>query len=473
MIRTTIVSLTAGALFLVSHSEAFHIQTQRTVYSTRPAQQWPLFDSSSGEEDEVPSMDWLTNSLAKEGGDKPEKMTSRDMTENPFVEEYDREGGLGDVPIPSTGVSVSDEMDKAQQDRFFSELVPIVKGMEPGVKAAQIVTTGTAGSFEPVRYLIGLGKETATKTSGGEDSKEEVECVSEGNSFVMVDVPPFSEKLAKEMIQFMGKGGRLDSIVLTCRDCIHYDEAPGVFAIRRADLVKWEKSFPNSAIVAYRLDIPRDCRESITQRLDGYGPFALDESEPGKSTFVETGRPLTREEWNPGMTQDIMDGNQTPPDDEEVVDEGVIETNEADDYSPAGIRRREEGKRLLAIFTPGRTYGSVSYIFPEVGLCASGFTIPVEDNRQDENLGMQSAGPAMDVRGFITTSKAGVSKLMESARHLTETYSDRFNVVLASRGDPLFLDGDDQERKQELSEILEQYEKVGQTYEQVGAFGSD
>ena len=41
----------------------------------------------------------------------------------------------------------------------------------------------------------------------------------------------------------------------------------------------WANAFPNLEVVAYRLDIPRDCRECVTQILDGYGPFALDNDE--------------------------------------------------------------------------------------------------------------------------------------------------------------------------------------------------
>ena len=93
----------------------------------------------------------------------------------------------------------------------------------------------------------------------------------------------------------------------------------------------------------------------------------------------------------------------------------------------------------------------------------SGYTIPIEDNRDQDN-----AGPALDFRGYITTSKAGMKKQMESARHLIETYSDRFNVILPSRADPLFLDGSVQDRRRILLQIVEQYEKIGNVYEQLG-----
>jgi hypothetical protein len=420
--------------------------------------------------DDVPSMDWLTNSLStrQEGQDDNDQQAGDMAAQSPYMEEHEGDGDLGDVPIPTTGISVSDEMGKTQQDRFFTELVPI-KGLDKGVRAAQIVTTATAGSFEPVRYMIGLSK----KVEEGADTADDKTTSKDDDDFVMMDAPPFSKQLKAEMQKYMGPKGRLSAILVTCRDSIHYNDAPGVFTIRRADLLKWHKAFPDTAIVAYRLDIPRDCRDSVTQRLDGYGPFALDETSSSNNvTFIETGRPLTYEAWDHDVTEDIFAGKQTPPDDDEVLVEGeAVEQDK--DYSPEGIRSREEGKRVLAVFTPGRSYGSVSYIFPEIKLCASGFTVPVEDSRSEENMGLESAGPALDCRGYITTSRAGISRQMESARNLVNTYGDRFNVLLASGGDPFFLDGDTKERQQEVLDVIDQYEKIGQIYEQLGITYTD
>ena len=429
---------------------------------------------SSSPEDDVPTMDWLTDSLVRKEGTNAMmgvrvKDGAQDMADDsPFVEEFDRDGGLGDAPLPSTGVSVADEMYRASSEGFFTELVPVVKGFDDsGVKVAQLVTSSTRGSFEPVRYLVGLSK--LDSVIGG--TKQEDVTV---NDFVMIDVPPYSKELQKKMVEYLEQNnGRLSAILVTCRDSIHYDEAPGVFSIRRADLEKWKKALPDTAAVAYRLDIPRDCRELISQRLDGYGPFALDETPIGNGianfTFIETGRSLTYEEWDQDLADDILAGKKKPPDD--AVEEKKVD--DEDSYSPEAIRAREEGKRILAIYTPGRTYGSVSYVFPEIGVCASGFTIPIEDSRNDENLGLGATGPALDCRGYISTSKAGIARQTESARNLIQNYIDRITVLLPSKGDPVFLDGSTTQRRRWLMDIVKQYEKIGTIYEQLGITNQD
>jgi hypothetical protein len=372
----------------------------------------------------------------------------------------------GDVLLPTTGISVSDEMEAALKDRFVTEVVPI-KGLR-GV--AQIVTSSIVlGSFEPVRYLVALsppppqpvetGAEERTNDSEGGPSS------SSTRTYAMVDTPPFSPQLVTRMEAFMGVDSKLAVILITNRDSIHHDEAPSVFSTRRADLALWKQAFPDIQIVAYRLDIPRDCRESVTQVLDGYGPFALVDDGSSNVTFVETGRPLTYDEWDHDIAQDIISG-QTPPDD---TDGKVGEDNS--DYSLEAIRAREDGKSVLAVYTPGHSFGSISYIFPERGVCCSGYTIPVEETRAEENFGMENTGPALDCRGYITTSRAGLSRQMGSAKVLVNTYADRFEVVLPARGDPLFLDGSLEERKQLLTEILEQYRRIGEVYEQLGITG--
>ena len=464
-------------LFLVLTSSAtLAFSPVVVVQSTHPRGQHVTIArlQSSTPEDDVPTMDWLTESLVrKEGTDAMMgvrvKDGAQDMADDsPFVEEFDRDGGLGEAPLPSTGVSVADEMYRASSEGFFTELVPVVKGFDDdGVKVAQLVTSSTRGSFEPVRYLVGLSKVDSAK--GG--TKQEDNTM---NDFVMIDVPPYSKELHKKMEEYLEQSnGRLSAILVTCRDNIHYDEAPGVFSIRRADLEKWKKVLPHTATIAYRLDIPRDCRELISQRLDGYGPFALEETPTGNGTaifsFIETGRPLTYAEWDQDLADDILAGKQKPPDD--AVDEKIID--DEDLFSPEAIRFREEGRRILAIYTPGRTFGSVSYVFPEIGLCASGFTIPVEDSRNDENLGLGASGPALDCRGYISTSKAGIARQTESARNLIQNYIDRITVLLPSKGDPVFLDGSTTQRRSWLMDIVKQYEKIGTIYEQLGITNQD
>ena len=447
-----------------------------------------LFVSTENDQDDIPTMDWLTDGLKKEsadsidGDDDGTQYSEADMTKaKTYMEEHEgRSGDLGDVPIPTTGVSVADEMVNANRDRFYTELVHIKNPLaKRGIQAAQIITTSTSGSFEPLRYIVGISKQekpttAATQKNDSEDEDENDSKPTQTNSYVMIDVPPYSKQLAQSIQEFIGPNGKLDAILLTCRDCIHYDDAPGVFTIRKADLRHWTKAFPDINVVGYRLDIPRDCREFVTQRLDGYGPFALqDQSDKGSNfTFVESGRPLTVNEWDYDVMQDVMAGKRAPPDDD-VSEDDESNDDEKDLYTPEAIHNREEGKQILAVYTPGRTYGSVCYVFPDIKLCASGFTVPIEDSRHDTNYGsFDNTGPPLDCRGFITTSRAGITKQMESARDLISNYVDRFNVLLpASQSDPFFIEGNTEQRSKELMEIINQYERIGDIYEQLGITG--
>jgi glyoxylase-like metal-dependent hydrolase (beta-lactamase superfamily II) len=388
-------------------------------------------------------------------------------TDNGFLEEDE----AGNAHIPAGGISVSDEIEAGQEDRFATQVVPI----EGLTGVAQLVTTAAhTGSFEPVRYLVALSprrpppseSEASANASVGEGRREASASSgdAETNSYAMVDVPPFSPRLVGEIEAFMGPAGRLVAALVTNRDSIHYDAAPAVYATRRADPDLWRRAFPDLRLVTYRLDTPRDCRHAATQVLDGQGPFALEEEIGGNATFVETGRPLTVEEWDRDVAFDVLRGKPVPDDSNGTL----VAADEDAKYSPEAIREREEGKRVLAVYTPGHTFGSVSYIFPEQGVCCSGYTIPVEDTREETNVGMDSPGPALDCRGYITTSRAGITAQMQSARKLVNTYSDRFRVVLPARGDPLFVDGQAEKRKELLLGIIEQYERIGEIYEQLG-----
>jgi hypothetical protein len=383
---------------------------------------------------------------------------------------YDDE--QGNVNIPSTGISISDEIEAAQKDRFVTDIIPIT-GLLAGV-AAQLVTVPMfSGSFESVRYLVALSPPTKQNviTEGNDDADDQPgsgDCTT--TDYAMVDIPPFSVQLLDQINEYLViHGGKLRLIVSTNRNSIHYDESPAIYSTRRADLNLWCKAFPDLSIVAYRLDIPRDCRYGIAQVLDGYGPFALQEKN-NTFQFIESGRPLIVNQWDHAVTHDAFRGKPVP-------DDSMIETESAstDDsmYTPDAIRERELGNRLLGMYTPGYTFGSVSYIFPEIGICCSGFTIPVEDNRYDENLGVGgSTGPALDCRGYIATSK-NRKRQMESAKNLVNAYVDRFRVILPARGDPLFLDDNVADRKELLLETIAQYEKIGSIYEQLGIISGD
>jgi hypothetical protein len=494
-----IVSILVGQIPLASSLSCFSTQNRKVCARFTGRMNHRDVTATSAllakeNDDEIPSMDWLTDTLSTSTSGEDSATTDKysdenmsDLSSSPYLEEHSVDGDLGDVPIPTTGMSISDEMGKAQNDRFYTQLVPIT-GLGEGVKAVRVLSSTTAGAYEPIRYLVRLTRKTDKvdtepgnlnidmDTDDGEKSEEAEGSPTSSNleidDFVMIDVPPFSEKLVEGIKSLMGPNGQLSSVLITSQECIHYDESPGVFSLRKADLPKWKKAFPETTIAAYRMDIPRDCRDSISQRFDGYGPWAMEEF-PGESgfKFKESGLPLTVKEWDPELAQDILSGKRNPPE-EEMEGNGDVNSGMefvADAQSTSDmVRANEEGKRVLAVYTPGRSFGSMTYVFPELQLCAPGFSLPIEDSRAEENYGMDSPGPALDHRGYITTSKAGMSRQIESAKNLVNSYVDRFDIILTARGDPFYLDGDTDDRRRTLLEIMGQYEKLGKIYEQLG-----
>ena len=116
---------------------------------------------------------------------------------------------LGNIQIPSTGVSVTDQVEAMQSDKFESELVPIT-GL-PGV--AQIVTTANDGIIEPVRYLVSLSPPKRLSSAQEDNVDDRVNNNNASQSFVMVDIPPFSEKLLANMQTFMQRGNKLTAMI--------------------------------------------------------------------------------------------------------------------------------------------------------------------------------------------------------------------------------------------------------------------
>lgn len=380
--------------------------------------------------------------------------------------------------IPKTGISISDEIESIQStEKFQTRLVPY---QTPGL--ARIETFTDSVGEEVNRYLVALQEQN------DDDDTEDL------LQYVMVDVPPFSEELAAQINNFISpstssdnfvtnlnkRNGTLSAILVTCQDCIHYDEQPAVYVTRKNDLMSWKKAFPQLKIIMYRLDTPRDCNDVVTkygQILDGYGPWALednsnnieDSTNNAKFNFVETGRPLTRVLWDENTQAKVLDDGEIPPDDndnEASMDEETIE----DLYSPKAIRERENNKLILALYTPGHSFGSVCYIFPEREICCSGFALPIQDTRSQANSGgMLEAGPTLDYRGYLTTNKGGIQRQVESARHLINTYNDRFSIILPSRGPSTFLsDCGPIKRAQILNDALNEFRDTGEAYERLG-----
>lgn len=370
----------------------------------------------------------------------------------------------GNVFLPSTGVSVSDEIMESQNGKLRSKVIPF----DGKAGVARILSSSAESTNEPIRYLVSLSPPRMEKSNessnemDGDGSKSE-SSNHEGDilKYALVDIPPYSDELVEQMHNFMGPNSKLSSILVTSRTSIHYEEGPAVYVTRKSELETWIKAFPGVEVVMYRLDTPRDCRDLVTQKLDGYGPWALEEGVNGEeNAFIETGRPLTYIEWDEETKVKVLDDGESPPDDDDI--------DEEEDYSPLAIRKKEEGKRILAVYTPGHTYGSVSFIFPEMGVCCSGFTIPVESSREAANMGIRGAGPTLDYRGYVTTNTAGISKQMESARHLVNNYCDRFDTVLSSKSCFVSLSDSEGQRKSLLLDVILQFEQVGKIYEEMG-----
>jgi len=461
--------------------------------------------------------------MKRQSSSQPES-TPRSEPQPPTAREegYDSisdDDGSGNVNIPKTGISVSDEMVALQtKETFVTRLVPLAgDGCVPdGVDAARIETTvrDQIGE-EPARYLVPLER--------GDSGHEGAGLVR----YAMVDVPPFSDELVAEIRAFVSSSpsqsqspdsadsdldsdsdsdseddkrekrkrtGVLSNILITSRDGIHYDESPAVYVTRKSDLQSWKQAFPEAHIVIYRLDAPRECKDLVTQVLDGYGPWGLQadnntddidnsakttkrKSNNTKSTdktmtFIETGRPLTRMEWSEEVQEQVLDQGMPPPDDTDTTDNDIEGL-----YTPDAIRAREDGNPILAVYTPGHTFGSVTYVFPNVKICCAGYTIPLEDTRPDAAMGSTMPGPAMDYRGYITTSQGGMGQQIESARKLIGGYGDRFEAVLPARGAPVCLtdgssDGDSQKhvdyRARVWNQLLDDYSELGDVYEQLG-----
>lgn len=373
-----------------------------------------------------------------------------------------------------------------------------------------ISTLGNAGE-EPVRWLVSLEDDNTYDESVNKRQHKE--------SYAMIDLPPYSDKLANDIRFFMDptynttttttekdsgtRGASLDMILLTNQQCIHYDNSPGVYVTRKSDLSKWKKAFPLAEVIMYRLDIPRECRDQVTQVLDGYGPWGwveeenVDEEVEGgdckKKKFVETGRPLTIEEWDDDTKTKVLTQGEMPPDDQLDDEDGNSSSDDDDDnalYTPEAIRQRESNHRLLAVYTPGSTFGSVTYIFPKRGICCSGHALPIEssgntatieyDDNDEEDDDSDFAtttrsssspippqGPRLDYQGYLASS-ASRPRQMSSASSLINTYIDRFRVILPARGDVVFLDSDVDTRKRELMEMVGLYQKISDIYSRLG-----
>lgn len=399
--------------------------------------------------------------------------------------------------IPTKGTSLADSMNKDEE--FVTTLTPILHVSTGGEKVVEILYNDQGipigvkedeDGDEQQQQHEGVARiDTTTSDSIGEEPVRWLVSLKDPNindgcqPYFMFDIPPYSDKLANEIKAFMdpnynnSKGdtskmkGKLDAILVTNQQSIHYDQSPGVYVTRTSDLEKWKKAFPEVKVIMYRLDQPRECRESVTQVLDGYGPWGWENADIG---FVETGRPLQVEEWDESTASNVIKMGETPPDDRETEDADVQEDDEL--YSKDAIRKREDKYDLLAVYTPGHTFGSVTYVFPQRGICCSGYSLPmesaydfvnVEEDGEYTSTPIAPQGPRLDYQGYIATSVSR-PRQMSSASKLINDYIDRFAIVLPARGDVVFLDSDNDTRKRDLMENIGLYTKISEIYGRLG-----
>jgi hypothetical protein len=412
-------------------------------------------DENTGD-DELPTLDDSQLKWLQERSNENRLQIQQDERRNQEEDNDAAEKLSGNVNIPKTGISINDEMLSFQNaEKFVTNILPLDK---LGVGILQTVTVNAA-SDEPLRYLVPLRPVVDNNSTNHSD---------EVKKFAMIDLPPYSDDLVLRMKAFMGNNTSLSHILITCKNGIHYDEAPAVYVTRKSDMEAWKKAFPDVNIVMYRLDIPRDCKNTVSQTLDGYGPWALDYTTAnGTAIFRETGRPLKVIAWNEEVQARVFDKGEMPPDDE---DENL---EDEEMYSPKAIKEREENKDILAIYTPGHTYGSVTYIFPQTKVCCSGCAIPVEDNIPSGytmGLGMATGvGPRLDYSGYLTTNSGGIERQVESARHIVSVYADRFDILLPARGPPVKLsDFTAEERSGILHGMLNDFAEIGRVYSSLG-----
>eukprot|EP00934_Nitzschia_sp_Nitz4_P006886 Nitzschia sp. Nitz4//scaffold20_size174350//102778//104160//NITZ4_002110-RA/size174350-processed-gene-0.277-mRNA-1//1//CDS//3329541833//6876//frame0 len=441
----------AGIGLLTSCCQAFlifpHLQYRSTGIKPLLTQLPTANDHSDNEDDEIPSFDWLTNNLTRSSiNSQSVDSIKNDVQETEYIQEFERDTILGhDFTSSEEVFSVAETMVKESQTTYRTIMTPISKKMKEGVVVAQITTSSSDFDPQPFRYLVGLSNASDTSASPQPGIFD----------FALVDVPPFSEGLAEAMKSFMGKNGRLSCILITSREAVYYDDPDGDYSRPKSELHLWLKAFPSTSLVVSRLDARRDFRPFVTDLLDGDGPFAWDESQPKNATFVDHGIPRVVVNWDErdyGPHKILLNPSK------EFLEQYEKEhpNDEKLDFGPEATRKREWGKRILAVNTPGRSSGSLSYIFPEVGLCASGYSIPLEDSGSGTEF-----SPKVDHLGYISTSKVGLAVQMRFTTQLVENYIDRFDVVLLSLGGAVALRGDTGERRQSLMSVVNKYAALG------------
>jgi glyoxylase-like metal-dependent hydrolase (beta-lactamase superfamily II) len=397
--------------------------------------------------------------------------------------------------LSGKGISVDDWLSsrKVKVNTKFT-IIPKITGASTSSEVGCIQVE--QGDLPINRYVIPLPSSGTTEKHNQQNDY----------NYYMIDIPPFSQKLVQEIRLFLKKQthpqqgeeeesidyfsttngtntktkrrGRssssssssstnlnqkstppkahqptLRAILITCKTSIFYSEAPGtVYAMRKSDLSLWKEAFPGVEIIMHRNDMEKDLQGSITQVLDGYGPWAWNETT-GK--FDETGHKLVVLNWDRDKIMRLYSSSDEINATELALREAGIDPNQVID-----VRANEANRGILAVYTPGHTMGSMCYVMPPLELCFSGHTLPEDQFRDNVRF---------DGLGTVSTNKAGLLRQVDSALHFAETYVDRFHTIFPSRGNVIYLPKDDlEQRRSSLKLAITQFGKVAKAYSDLG-----
>jgi hypothetical protein len=258
-------------------------------------------------------------------------------------------------------------------------------------------------------------------------------------------------------------------------------------------------SSPIIEVIMHRHDVERrqlGNTKLVTQQLDGYGPWEYDLSTTGTDSedndkFVETGDPLVLLNWS---TEKIMSLYNDP-----TVNATAIALKEANKLRKQQRKNNannntkkpakgesgssssgNNGITITAVYTPGHTMGSMSYVFDmgdSLKVCCSGNTLPDAASGGRER---------MDQLGSMTTAsnKNGLLRQVESCHTLLndyiicgdggdETEKDDDNTypvaVLPARGEIVSLAHLPPERQKSFwQDRITQFEKLSRVYTNLG-----
>jgi glyoxylase-like metal-dependent hydrolase (beta-lactamase superfamily II) len=403
------------------------------------------------------------------------------------------DGGNDDADEMTTlsgkGISVDDWLSsrKVKANTKFT-ILPKITGARTSSEVGFIQVE--QGDLPINRYVIPLPSSGTTEKHNQQQDY----------NYYMIDIPPFSQHLVQEIRLFLKKqtypqqeeGEEVDensdyfsttngtntktkrrgrnsssstsippkahqptlrAILITCKTSIYYSEAPGtVYSMRKSDLSLWKEAFPGVEIIMHRNDMEKDLQGSITQVLDGYGPWAWNETT---GRFDETGHKLVVLNWDRDKIMRLYSSSDEINATELALREAGIDPNQVID-----VRANEANRGILAVYTPGHTMGSMCYVMPPLELCFSGHTLPEDQFRDNVRF---------DGLGTVSTNKAGLLRQVDSALHFADTYVDRFHTILPSRGNVIYLPKDDlEQRRSSLKLAIKQFGKVAKAYSDLG-----